>query len=151
MDAVNNAAKQLTPEEQAKMQQEMQQATGMWLTMVVRGITMRPPVDIKAHGHGPRLYIRAKFYKKDRELSGNERADIDVSNLPEEEFEYEEMILNECHNLTFTPATSAHPADFMGEWPPQTMMDEQTKPKIVKPSAEQVEKILKQNKDKALQ
>jgi hypothetical protein len=147
----NNTAKQLTPEEQEKMQQEMNQRAGMWLTLIVRGITMRPPIDIKAHGHGPRLYLRVKFYKKDMELTGEERKEVDITNLPEEEFEYEDMILNECHNLTFSPMTSAHPADFKGEWPPQAVLDEQTKPKIVKPSAEQVSKILAQNKGKIAQ
>jgi hypothetical protein len=149
--ARNDVANQPTPEEMEKMQQEMNQRTGMWLTLVVRGITMRPPIDIKAHGHGPVLYLRAKFYKKDLDMTGEERKNIKLDELTEEDFEYEEMILSECQNLVFTPMTTMHPADFNGEWPPQTLMDEQTKPKIVKPSADQVKKILAQNKGKVLQ
>ena len=151
LDAINKGQQkpppqpQLTPEQQQMLQQEMQQNMGRWLTIVTRGILMRPPVDVKAHGNGDRLYVRVKLWKKDDETTRADRGKIEVKDLPDDEFEYEEFVLTNCPGLMFSPATQAHPADFKGEWPPESLIKEHNAPKIVQPSASQVAKVLKQN------
>lgn len=155
LDAINRqqqrpkgpAPQAMTPEQQQQLQAEMQQNMGRWLTIVTRGILMRPPVDVKAHGNGDRLYVRVKLWKKDDETTRADRGKVQVKDLPDEEFEYEEFVLTNCPGLMFSPATQAHPADFKGEWPPETLIKEHNapKPKIVQPSAAEVAKVLKQN------
>lgn len=140
-------AKPPTEEEQ----RQLQQLTGVWLTIVVRGLLMRAPLDIQAHGHRDRLYIRVKLYKKDNELTRAQRGEIAKADIPEEDTEYEELVLVNTPNMQFNPGSQAFPVDFQGEWPPISLIEEQEKPKIVKPSQADVAKILKQSKDKAAQ
>lgn len=132
-------------------QRQMQQLTGVWLTILVRGLLMRAPLDIVAHGHKDKLYIRAKLYKKDGELTRDQRGEIKKEDIPEEDCEFEEMFLINTPNLQFNPGSQAFPADFKGEWPPESLIKEHETPKIVKPSQADVAKILKQSKDKAVQ
>ena len=136
----NNGEAQLTKTQQ----KEVQTKIGNWLTLLVRGAMLRHPLDIKGHGNNDTLYIRAKF-AKDYDLPTPEQKE----KFTEEDYEYQDLFFNNVPEMTFTPLATAHTADFKGEWPPESLIKEhnaKTPPGIIKPTADQVSKIIKGGK-----
>lgn len=128
-----------------KMRKEQEAAgkalIGRWLTMLVRGILLRHPIDIQGHGHGTTLYLRAKL-AKNIDLPTPEQ----IKHMGKDDFEYVDLYLKNVPELTFTPAATIHGTDFKGEWPPLELIKEHTEhkpPGIIKPSAAEVSKIIK--------
>jgi hypothetical protein len=92
-----------------------------FIGLIVRGVTLQQPKALAVHGHRDVLFIKA-----------------DLPPVPPEEIgAVVELMLLNCPNFTLTPATSIHQADFKGEWPPRSLIQEMLQPKLIVPGGVQ--------------
>jgi hypothetical protein len=90
-------------------QEEVQHAVTDFLALIVRGVTLRRPVAIKAHQHQEVLFISALLAPD--------------ANLDDQEFQVDLGLLG-CRSFIISPATQIVVMDFGGEWPPAKAMRE---------------------------
>jgi hypothetical protein len=111
------------PIEELNEQQLVQQRIQHWLLVVVRGLTLRHPTLVRAHGHRETLYLQAEFEdppKEEGKKPTKERVDL---------------ILHKTPNWLYNPRSEVEMSDFGGEWPPNSLIQEEIGPKILTPDS----------------
>lgn len=88
-------------------QEEAKHAVTDFLALIIRGVTLRHPVAIKAHQHREVLFVSAILAPG---------ADLD-----EQEVQVD-LGLFGCQGFIISPATKIMVMDFEGEWPPAKAM-----------------------------
>lgn len=107
---------------------EQEKRTNYWLMILVRGYFLKHSYAIRAHGHGDTMYVQAKVLKDGLELEEGD-------NVSEEHMDTVGLILRNCPNYFYSPATNIETADFGEEWPPreQIQKDLEGTSKIILP------------------
>jgi hypothetical protein len=118
------------------LQKEKEKRISYWLNVIVRGLTLRQPISMRIHGHRETLYIQARFPKEGAVPDEDGKyADGDI--------EMADIAMNHTPNFHFSIHSEIEHADFKGEWPPRSAIQEQVAPKIVVPNSIEAAKVLK--------
>jgi hypothetical protein len=84
------------------MNDEIQARMGQFMTVLVRGVSLRQPSHIAMHQHGTSLYLRAILPPQGPEVEPS-RLDLEI---------------RPCEGFTVSPAADFNITDFGEDWPP---------------------------------
>jgi hypothetical protein len=100
-------------------QEEAKRALTGFLSLIIRGVTLRQPVAIKAHLHRDTLFVSALLAPDIEQGEQEDRVDLGLFG---------------CQGFALSPDTAIMVMDFEGEWPPaKAMLNADTR--IIVPNA----------------